>query len=232
MRFVKANGLVIHYLAEGPEALPPLVFINPLGCDLRVWSEVASILKPDFRVVAYDKRGHGLSESGPDRTEMADYAADLAALLDVLGIGRAAIVGMSIGGVIAQELARQRPELVAALVLCATAAKIGTDESWDERIAAVERGGIEFDRRLGARALVHGRFPRRPGGGIRRRPRHADPDPQAGLSRRLRRLEARRPSALRRRDRSADPLPRRRPGRLHPRGSGATNCGVDQRLAV
>ena len=232
MRFVKANGLVIHYLAEGPEALPPLVFINPLGCDLRVWSDVASILKPDFRVVAYDKRGHGLSESGPDRTEMADYAADLAALLDVLGIGRAAIVGMSIGGVIAQELTRQRPELVAALVLCATAAKIGTDESWDERIAAVERGGIESIAGSVLERWFTAGVPRRPRGGIRRRPRHADPDPQAGLSRRLRRLEARRPSALRRRDRSADPLPRRRPGRLHPRGPGATNCGVDQRLAV
>jgi 3-oxoadipate enol-lactonase len=143
MRFIQANGLVIHYLAEGPEALPPLVFINPLGCDLRVWSEVATILKPDFRFVCYDKRGHGLSESGPDRCEIADYARDLAALLDALGIGRAAIVGMSIGGVIAQEIARQRPDLVAALVLCGTAAKIGTDESWDERIAAVERGGIE-----------------------------------------------------------------------------------------
>ena len=134
---------MIHYLAEGPEALPPLVFINPLGCDLRVWTEVASILKPDFRVVCYDKRGHGLTESGPDSCEMADYARDLAALLEALGIGRAAIVGMSIGGVIAQELARQRPELVAALVLCDTAAKIGTDKSWNERIAAVERGGIE-----------------------------------------------------------------------------------------
>ena len=143
MRFVKANGLVIHYLAEGPEALPPLVFINPLGCDLRVWSEVERILRPDFRILCYDKRGHGLSESGPDRAEMADFARDLAALLDVLGIGRAAIVGMSIGGVIAQELCRERAELVAALVLCDTAAKIGTDESWDERIAAVERGGIE-----------------------------------------------------------------------------------------
>ena len=143
IEFVKANGLVIHYLAEGPEALPPLVFVNPLGCDLRVWSDVASILKPDFRVVAYDKRGHGLSKSGPDRTEMADYAADLAALLDALRINRAAIVGMSIGGVIAQELTRQRPEFVPALVLCDTAAKIGTDKSWDERIAAVERGGIE-----------------------------------------------------------------------------------------
>jgi 3-oxoadipate enol-lactonase len=143
MRFVKANGRVIHYLIEGPEGLPPLVFINPLGCDLRVWSEVASILRPDFRVLCYDKRGHGLSESGPDRAEMGDFARDLAALLNVLGISRAAIVGVSIGGVIAQELYRQRPEFVAALVLCDTAAKIGTDESWDERIAAVERGGIE-----------------------------------------------------------------------------------------
>jgi 3-oxoadipate enol-lactonase len=121
MRFAKANGLVIHHLIEGPEALPPLVFINPLGCDLRVWSEVASILKPDFRVVCYDKRGHGLSESGPDRCEMADCGRDLAALLDVLGIVRASIVGMSIGGMIAQELYRQRPDLVAALVLCGTA---------------------------------------------------------------------------------------------------------------
>ncbi len=134
---------MIHHLIEGPETLPPLVFVNPLGCDLRVWSEVASILKPDFRVVCYDKRGHGLSESGPDRCEMADYGRDLAALLDVLGVVRASIVGMSIGGMIAQELYRQRPDLVAALVLCGAAAKIGTDESWDERIAAVGRGGIE-----------------------------------------------------------------------------------------
>jgi 3-oxoadipate enol-lactonase len=143
MRFIEANGLVVHHLVEGPQGLPPLVFINPLGCDLRVWTDVASILKPDFRVVCYDKRGHGLSESGADTNEMADYARDLAALLDALDIARAALVGLSIGGVIAQELYRQRPELVVALVLCDTAAKIGTDESWAQRIAAVERGGVD-----------------------------------------------------------------------------------------
>ena len=74
---------------------------------------------------------------------MADYARDLMGLLDQLGVGRATIVGLSIGGLIAQELYRQRPERVAALVLCDTAAKIGTDEVWDQRIAQVERSGVE-----------------------------------------------------------------------------------------
>ncbi len=143
MKFAKANGLVVHYLDHGPRDAPPLVFINSLGTDLRIWTEVARILAPDFRILLYDKRGHGLSESGPDANDMADYANDLAAILDTLGVGRAGIVGLSIGGVIAQEFYRQRPERVTALVLCDTAAKIGTDESWDQRIAEVQRGGIE-----------------------------------------------------------------------------------------
>jgi 3-oxoadipate enol-lactonase len=131
MRFVKLNGLVTHCLDEGSRAGPALVFINSLGCDLRVWGAVAHILARDFRIIRYDKRGHGLSEFGADRNEMSDYAQDLAALIDHLGVSRATIVGLSMGGLIAQELYRQRPQLVAALVLCDTAAKIGNDESWD-----------------------------------------------------------------------------------------------------
>jgi 3-oxoadipate enol-lactonase len=143
MKFVQANGLVIHFSDHGRRDAPPLVFINSLGTDFRIWTEVAGILAPDFRIVLYDKRGHGLSASGPDKNDMADYAHDLAALLDSVGVDRATIVGLSIGGMIAQELYRQRPERVAALVLCDTAAKIGTDESWDQRIAEVESGGVE-----------------------------------------------------------------------------------------
>jgi 3-oxoadipate enol-lactonase len=143
MKFVKANGLVIHFSDQGRRDGPPLAFINSLGTDFRIWNEVAEILAPDFRILTYDKRGHGLSESGPDENDIADYARDLAALLDVVGVGRATIVGLSIGGLIAQELYRQNPERVASLVLCDTAAKIGTDEVWDQRIDLVERGGIE-----------------------------------------------------------------------------------------
>ena len=144
MKFVRANGLVIHYRDHGRRDGAPLVFINSLGADFRIWNEVAEILAPDFRIVTYDKRGHGLSESGPDQNDMADYARDLVALLNALGVGRATIVGLSIGGLIAQEFYRHHPEHVAALVLCDTAAKIGTDEVWDQRIAQVERSGIEF----------------------------------------------------------------------------------------
>lgn len=143
MRFLRANGVVVCCSDEGRRDGPALVFINSLGTDFRIWDDVARILSADFRIVRYDKRGHGLSELGPDRCDMADYARDLAALMDALGVGRATVVGLSIGGLIAQELYRQRPELFAALVLSDTAAKIGTDESWDARIAEIERGGIE-----------------------------------------------------------------------------------------
>jgi 3-oxoadipate enol-lactonase len=143
MSFVRLNGGVVHYRDEGLREGRALVFINALGSDLRIWDDVARILSPDFRLIRYDNRGHGLSESGPDRYDIADYACDLGALLDELTVDRATIVGLSVGGLIAQELYRQRPDAFAALVLCDTAAKIGTDESWDARIAEIEKGGVE-----------------------------------------------------------------------------------------
>ena len=143
MSFVRVNGGVVHYRDEGPRDAPAIVFIDALGTDFRIWHEVAPRLARDFRVLRYDKRGHGLSESGPDRYDMADFARDLGDLMDALSIARATLVGLSIGGLIAQELYRQRPGLVAALALSNTAARIGTPESWDSRIAAIRAGGIE-----------------------------------------------------------------------------------------
>ena len=143
MMFGRVNGAVAHYKDEGPRGAPALVLINALGTDFRIWDAAAAILSQRFRVIRYDKRGHGLSEAGPDRYDMADYARDLSTLVDHVGLARATVVGLSIGGLVAQELYRQRPRLFDALVLADTAAKVGTDESWDARAAAVERGGLE-----------------------------------------------------------------------------------------
>ncbi len=143
MAFANVNGAVVHYADEGPRDARAIVFINALGTDFRIWDDVARPLSSTYRVVRYDKRGHGLSELPAGPALMADYAGDLAGLLDRLSVSGAVIVGLSIGGVIAQELYRLRPDLVAALALCDTAAKIGTEESWRERMDEIARGGIE-----------------------------------------------------------------------------------------
>ena len=142
MAFVRANGGVIHFSDEGPRAARPIVFINSLGTDFRIWDEVAAPLALDARIIRYDKRGHGLSELRAGAPAMGDFATDLAALLDRLSVREATIVGLSIGGMIAQELHRLRPDLVASLVLCDTGHRIGTPEFWSARLGAVEAGGI------------------------------------------------------------------------------------------
>jgi len=143
MAFIRANGIVLHHQVLGKPDAPALVFSNSLGSDFRIWQEVAPAFADRFRVVLYDKRGHGLSDAPPKPYRMDDHTDDLLALLDGLKIESAALVGLSVGGMIAQRAALRAPERVEALVLCCTAAKIGTPELWAERISAVEAGGIE-----------------------------------------------------------------------------------------
>lgn len=141
MAFVRVNGIVLHYEARGEPSKPTIVFANSLGTDFRIWDGVAARLGDAFRVVRYDKRGHGLSEATPAPYRLADHVGDLAALLDHLGVRDAAVVGLSVGGMIAQSLASSRPDLVKALVLSNTGHKIGTEPLWNDRIAAVTGGG-------------------------------------------------------------------------------------------
>ncbi len=142
MAFVKANGIVLHYHLNGPADRPPLVFANSLGTDLRIWDTVVERLADRFHIIRYDKRGHGLSEATEPPYPLTDHVGDLVGLLDHLGIGRIAMVGLSVGGLIAQGLAALHPERVAALVLSDTAHKLGTRESWEDRIDMVTRQGL------------------------------------------------------------------------------------------
>ena len=143
MAFAEVNGAVVHYRDEGRVDARAIVFINALGMDLRIWDDLVGPLANAYRIVRYDKRGHGLSELPAGPALIADYSADLAALLDRLEVVGAVVVGLSMGGLVAQSLYHARPDLVAAMALCGTTAKIGTEESWRQRMDEVARGGVE-----------------------------------------------------------------------------------------
>lgn len=143
MPFITIKDVTLHYELSAPrKGAPVLVFSNSLGTDFRIWNEVARAFSADFAVLVYDKRGHGLSDLGSGHASIADHAQDLAGLMDALGLGSAVICGLSVGGMIAQALSVARPDLVSALILCDTAPKIGTAESWNTRIAAIQKDGL------------------------------------------------------------------------------------------
>jgi len=129
----------MHYRTDGEG--PAVLFANSLGTDLRLWDAVVPLL-PGIRAIRFDKRGHGLSDRGPQEG-IAGFAADAAALIEAVAGGPVVFVGLSIGGMIGQALAQSRPDLVRALVLSNTAAKMGTPELWRARIGAVRAGGVE-----------------------------------------------------------------------------------------
>jgi 3-oxoadipate enol-lactonase len=144
MQFTDIGGATLHYehRAGGP-GKPLIVFANSLGTDFRIWREVMDDLAVDFSTLCYDMRGHGLSGLGAPPFAIADHVADLSGLLDFVGARDAIVCGLSVGGLVAQGLYATHPGLVRALILCDTAHKIGTAESWNTRIDAVRRSGID-----------------------------------------------------------------------------------------
>ena len=143
MKIAQLDGIRLHYRIDGAPDGPPVVFANSLGTDFRLWDKIMPLLPEGPRYIRYDKRGHGLSEDTPAPYKMGTLVRDAEMLMDHLGVRNAVFVGLSIGGMIAQGLAAKRLDLVRAVVLSNTGSKIGTRAMWDERIAAVQAGGIE-----------------------------------------------------------------------------------------
>ncbi len=144
MRFNKIGDVVLHCDHRAPDpSRPLLVFLNSLGTDFRIWDRVAADLGADFQILLYDKRGHGLSGLGDRPWTIDTHVKDVLGLIDLIGARDVILCGLSVGGLIAQGVVARRPDLVRALVLCDTAHRIGTDASWNTRIEAVRRDGIE-----------------------------------------------------------------------------------------
>lgn len=142
MTFTRINGTLLHFRLSGPEDAPALVFVNSLGTDARIWDEVIAALSGQYRCLSYDKRGHGLSDAPQGDYSLDDHLDDLAGLMDQTGIGRVVVIGVSVGGLIAQGLALRAPERVAGLVLCCTAPRMGDAAMWSARIETARTEGL------------------------------------------------------------------------------------------
>ncbi|WP_181892869.1 3-oxoadipate enol-lactonase [Falsiruegeria mediterranea] len=143
MQIADFGDVRLHYRIDGDPDGAPVVFSNSLGTDMRLWDPILPLLPKGLKLIRYDKRGHGLSSTPSGPYSMGNLVRDVERLMDMLEIKNSLFVGLSIGGMTAQGLAVKRLDLVRAMVISNTGAKIGTPAIWDERIAAVKKNGIE-----------------------------------------------------------------------------------------
>lgn len=139
-RFLNVGGNTLHAELNAGDGARPVVFINSLGSDLRIWDAVLPGLPDDAPVLRHDKCGHGLSSGRTD--SIAGYASDLAGAMDQFVLTGALVVGLSIGGLIALRLAETRPDLVGGLILSNTSYRIGSAGMWQTRMDDLETQGL------------------------------------------------------------------------------------------
>ena len=143
MPSIEVDNAPMHYRVEGQAGAPVVVLSHSLGTTLGMWDPQMPALAERFRVLRYDSRGHGESAVTPGPYTIARLGRDVIALLDGLGIQRVSFCGLSMGGMVGMWLGAHAPERVEKLVLCNTAARIGSPEFWDSRIENIRRSGME-----------------------------------------------------------------------------------------
>jgi 3-oxoadipate enol-lactonase len=141
---VAAGGIEHRVRVDGGSG-PWVVFSNSLGCALEMWDPQASALSEHYRVLRYDTRGHGGTESTPGPYDLDLLAGDLIALLDALEVTECALVGLSLGGMIAQVAALAEPERFTGLVLADTTSRYGPEvaEFWANRVTTALTSGLD-----------------------------------------------------------------------------------------
>lgn len=142
IRKVQVNGIEMAYRFDGPENGHLVMMSNSLMSDHTMWDITVPALADRYRVLRYDTRGHGQSGITPGPYSIAMLADDAVGLLDALGIQRAHIVGLSMGGMIAQQLGARYADRVYSLSLCDTASEMPPRSMWEERFASALTQGM------------------------------------------------------------------------------------------
>jgi len=140
---IKVNGIHINYRIDGPDGAPWVTMSNSLATTHRMWDAQLDAFTKQYRVLRYDKRGHGETDVAPGPYSFELLADDVLALLDALRITRTHFVGLSMGGMTGMTMALRKPSVLRTLVLCDTASQdpLGDPALWQQRIDAVNAGG-------------------------------------------------------------------------------------------
>jgi 3-oxoadipate enol-lactonase len=141
MPLIYLDDIRLNAEVTGPKDGPALVLIHALGTNLTLWDELIRLLPPGLRILRFDLRGHGASDVPAPPYTMGALVRDAERVMQHVGMTDAVVLGLSIGGLVAQGLAIKRLDLVRAVVLSNTAAKIGTPAAWEARIATMRAQG-------------------------------------------------------------------------------------------
>jgi 3-oxoadipate enol-lactonase len=136
------DGCPIHVEVAGREDAPALMLSNSLGTDLHMWDAQVDEFAKHFRVVRYDRRGHGRSGVPPGPYSMDRFGRDVLCVLDALGIDRTHWCGLSMGGMVGQWLGAQAPGRVEKLILSNTNSYYADKGPWADRIKFVQNNGL------------------------------------------------------------------------------------------
>ncbi len=141
-QIIKVNGVDVAYRFDGPQDGPVLLVANSLMANGSMWDWNVPAFADRYRVLRYDKRGHGSSGLSAGPYSIAQLADDAIGLLDALGIAKAHFMGLSIGGMIGQQLGARFPERIYSLSLCNTASEMPPRSLWEERFEIARTQGI------------------------------------------------------------------------------------------
>jgi 3-oxoadipate enol-lactonase len=142
MPVINADGCPIHVEVEGPEGAPVLMLSNSLGTTLQMWDPQVPSFTQHFRLVRYDRRGHGGSGCPKGPYSMERLGRDVLAVLDHLGIEKTNWCGLSMGGMVGQWLGANAPERIERLVLTNTSSYFPDKTAWNDRLKLVREKGV------------------------------------------------------------------------------------------
>jgi 3-oxoadipate enol-lactonase len=142
MPVIDADGCPIYCEVEGPEGAPVLMLSNSLGTNLHMWNGQVAPFTQHFRLVRYDRRGHGKSGVPKGPYSMERLGRDVLAVLDGLGIKKINWCGLSMGGMVGQWMGANAPERIERLVITNTSSYFADKNAWNDRLKLVREKGI------------------------------------------------------------------------------------------